>query len=142
MAFAAIIGAPGLRLKGIYFSIGTLAIAEAVRITFGNILPIVTRFPGPQLVNYDLVPRYYLILVILLLTLGTTYYLQRSKIGLGMLAVREDEDAAQAIGINVFFAKITALLISAFFAGLAGSAFSFYHVSYYFQFAISPDPDI
>jgi branched-chain amino acid transport system permease protein len=138
VVFAAIIGAPGLRLRGIYFSIGTLAIGEAVRITVGNLLPVVTRFPGPQLVSYDLTPRYYLILGVLLATLLISYYLQKSRLGLGMLTVREDEDAARAIGVNVFFSKMTALLISAFFAGLAGGAFAFYHVSYYFNLPFHP----
>jgi branched-chain amino acid transport system permease protein len=126
-----ILGFPGLRLKGTYFAIGTLALAEAIRITIGNLFPLVTALPGDELRGYDLTSRYYLSLGVVLLAVGVTYYLLNSKLGLGMLATREDEDAARSIGVNVFVHKLTAFVISATIAGLAGSSFAFFHVSYY-----------
>jgi branched-chain amino acid transport system permease protein len=55
-----------------------------------------------------------------------------------MMAVREEEDAAESLGISALKHKLLALGISAFFAGLAGGAFAFYHVSYYFQYTFTP----
>ncbi|OGT26499.1 MAG: hypothetical protein A2Z17_06210 [Gammaproteobacteria bacterium RBG_16_66_13] len=125
------LGYPGLRLKGIYFAIGTLALAEAIRITVGNVFPLVTRLPGEELRAYDLIARYYVFLAVVLVGVAVTVYLQHSRLGLGMMAAREDEDAARAIGTNVFFHKLTAFVLSAVIAGLAGGSFAFFHVSYY-----------
>jgi branched-chain amino acid transport system permease protein len=133
-ALALLLGVPALRLRGIYFAVGTLAMAEALRLTVGNILSGVSALPGPLLRSYDLVPRYYLALGIFLVTMASTYFLMRSRAGLGILASREDEEAAQAIGIDVFRHKLLAFVLSTFFAGLAGSSFAFYHVSYYYVF--------
>ena len=135
---ALVVGAPALRLRGIYFAIGTLAMAEAVRVTISNVLPIVTRLPGPALAAYDLVPRYHLSLGVLALSIATAFLIRRSRLGLGMLTIREDEEAAQSLGINVFAHKLAAFGISAFLAGLAGSAFAFFHPSYYFELPFNP----
>jgi branched-chain amino acid transport system permease protein len=55
-----------------------------------------------------------------------------------MMAVREDEEAANAVGVNTFRQKIIAFAMSSFFAGLAGGAFAFYQVSYYHDLPFSP----
>jgi branched-chain amino acid transport system permease protein len=136
--FALIIGVPALRLKGIYFSIGTLALAEMLRVTVGNVLPGISALPAPDLINYDLAPRYYLISGLWVIIVGASFLISRSRIGLGIMTVREDEDAARAIGVNVFRHKLSAFVISAFFTGLTGSAFAYYHVSYYPQFTFNP----
>jgi branched-chain amino acid transport system permease protein len=54
------------------------------------------------------------------------------------MAVREDEDAAESLGVSALRHKLLALTFSAFFAGLAGGAFAYYHVSYYPQFPFMP----
>jgi branched-chain amino acid transport system permease protein len=133
------LGYPGLRLKGIYFSIGTLALAEAIRITVGNFFPTVTALPSEGLRAYSLVSRYYLSLGVLLLSVGVTAYLLRSKLGLGMLATREDEDAARSIGVNIFRHKLTAFVISAALAGLTGASFAYFFVSYYPSLTFGPE---
>jgi branched-chain amino acid transport system permease protein len=138
-AAAFVLGYPGLRLRGVYFSIGTLALGEAIRITVGNLFPTVTALPGDALRSYDLVSRYYLALSIVLLAVGVTYYLLHSRLGLGMLATREDEEAARSIGINVFYHKLAAFVISSAIAGLTGGSFAYYHVSYYPSFPFSPE---
>lgn len=139
-AFAAVIlGFPGLRLKGIYFSIGTLALAEAIRITVNNLLPGISALPAAALRDYSLVSRYYLTFAVLLLTMAVSYWLTIAKLGLGMMCVREDEDAARAIGVNVFWHKLSAFTISAALAGLAGSGFAYFHVSYYPSLTFSPE---
>ena len=128
---AFLIGVPTFRLRGAYFSIGTLAIAEVLRITVANTLPLVSFLPVEMLATYDLVPRYYLALAVALATMLVTFLMFRSRFGLGILAVREDEDAAQATGVRALPHKLAALAISSFFAGLAGSTYAFYQVSYY-----------
>lgn len=136
--FAFIIGAPALRLRGIYFAIGTLALAEALQLTVGNILPGNSALPGPKIASYELAPRYYLILGLLIIIVAISYWLTRAKLGLGMMTVREDEEAAQSIGVNAFRHKLIAFVMSAFLAGLTGSTFAYFHVSYYYQFTFTP----
>ena len=63
---------------------------------------------------------------------------RRSPLGLGLMAVREDEDAARATGVNVLAHKLLGLAVSTFFAGLAGAAFAYQQVSYYPAAAFSP----
>lgn len=135
---ALIVGAPALRLKGTYFAIGTLALSEAMRLTIGNVLPKVSRLPGPALRSYDIVPRYYLALVVLVVIVLFVMWLSRSQLGLGMMAVREDEEAARSIGVNTFFHSMLAFVLSALFAGLVGGVFAFFHVGYYPNFTFGP----
>lgn len=136
---ALILGFPGLRLHGIYFAIGTLALAEAIRITIGSVLPRVTALPADLLRSYDLTSRYYLSFAVMLLTVVVTALLDRSKLGLGMKTVREDEGAARAIGVDVFRHKLLAFSISAGLAGLAGGSFAYFHVSYYPSLPFHPE---
>ncbi|HEY4690382.1 MAG TPA: branched-chain amino acid ABC transporter permease [Anaerolineae bacterium] len=136
--FALIIGAPTFRLRGAYFAIGTLGMAEALRITISQTSPLVSTLPIDQIAGYDLAARYYLALALALATVGVAALLLRSRLSLGMLAVREDEEAAQATGVNPLKHKLIAFTISSFFAGLAGGVFAFYHVSYYPEAAFSP----
>lgn len=131
VAFALVIGVPTFRLRGVYFAIGTLAMAEALRITVGNLLPNLSALPGPIIARYDLEPRYYLALALAICTAATVYALPATRVSLGILAVREDEDAAQASGVNPLTHKLLALALSSLFAGLAGGLFAYYHVSYY-----------
>jgi branched-chain amino acid transport system permease protein len=138
VVFALIIGAPAFRLKGVYFAIGTLALAEILNVTVGNMFPEIASLPIKQLVGYQLLPRYYALLGLAVFVIGGSYLLVNSKIGLGMMAVREEEDAAESLGVSALKHKLIALGVSAFFTGLAGGAFAFYHVGYYYQYPFSP----
>ena len=138
VVFSLIIGHPALRLKGIYFAIGTLGLGQILKVTIGNILPTVADLPGDYIATYSLIPRYYLCLVLTIIIVAVVYFISNSKLGLGMIAVREDEDTAKASGVNTFRQKIVALAISSFFAGLTGGAFAFYHVSYYHDLPFNP----
>ncbi len=129
VALALIIGFPAFKLKGVYFAIGTLALAQILNITVGNIWPEMSY--NPAISNYLLAPRYYLFLGLAILTIGSAYFLVNSRWGLGMMAVREGEDAAESLGISSLKHKLLALSVSAFFTGLVGGAFAYYHVSYY-----------
>jgi branched-chain amino acid transport system permease protein len=137
VVLALVIGIPAFRLKGVYFAIGTLALAQILNITVGNMLPDMSYNPG--LSNYQLAPRYYLFLALAVFIIGIAYFLVKSRWGLGMMAVREGEDAAESLGISALKHKLLALSISAFLTGLVGSAFAYYHVSYYLNMPFSPE---
>jgi branched-chain amino acid transport system permease protein len=138
VAFAWVIGIPTFRLRGAYFAIGTLGVAEVLRITVGNVLPTVAALPSELIAGYDVAARYYLALGVAAGCVLAAQLLLRSRLSLGILAVREDEDAAQATGVNALLHKLLALTVSSFFAGLAGGTFAFYHVSYYPELVFSP----
>jgi ABC-type branched-subunit amino acid transport system permease subunit len=91
-----------------------------------------------MIARYELEPRYYLALGLALVTAETVYLLPKTRVSLGILAVREDEEAAEAAGVNALRHKLVALALSSFFAGLAGGVFAYYHVSFYPSFTFSP----
>jgi branched-chain amino acid transport system permease protein len=134
---AAIVGVPMLRFRDIYFAIGTLALGVAVFITAGNLWPGISSLPADALRNYDFTGPYFMALGVLLVSVVVTLWLKHSKLGLGMMTVREDEEAARATGVNAFAHKMTAFVISAALAALAGAAFAYFSVSYFPNFAFS-----
>ncbi|HSB02187.1 MAG TPA: branched-chain amino acid ABC transporter permease [Anaerolineales bacterium] len=138
VAFGMIIGAPTFRLHGAYFAIGTLGVAEVLRITISQNVPLISTMSGKLIATYNLPARYYLALGLAIATTGAAYLLLRSPWSLGILAVREDEGAAQATGVHVLRHKLLALALSSFFAGLAGGVFAFQQISYYPSAPFSP----
>jgi branched-chain amino acid transport system permease protein len=124
--FALIIGFPAFRLKGIYFIISTLVLAEILQILFYTVLPRANVLPSKLLNAYSLTPRYYLSLVIAVLAVVVVDWIRRSRLGLGLMSIREDEDAAEASGVNTLKYKLTAFLISTSIAGLAGGVYAYY----------------
>ena len=138
VAFAMVIGVPTFRLRGVYFSIATLGVAEVLRLTTANAMPLISALPSELVSTYYLGSRYYLALGLAVASTLAAWALLRSRLGLGVLAVREDEEAAQATGVDALRHKLAALAISALFAGLTGATFAFYHVSFYPELAFSP----
>ncbi len=138
VAFGLAIGVPAFRLRGAYFAIGTLVLAEILRITIGNLLPEISTLPTATIAQYRLAHRYYLALVLATVAVVSVALLSRSRAGLGMRAVREDEDAAQASGVGALRLKLFALALSTGFAGLGGGLFAYYHPSYYPQHPFAP----
>jgi branched-chain amino acid transport system permease protein len=132
VALSAFIGLPSLRLRGHYFAIGTLALAVIARITIGNLFPGVSFIPNEYIAGYSLVLRYYLALALSAILILVIYLVFNSRLGLAILATRDDEEAAQAIGVNIFKHKVTAFVLSSFFVGLAGGLFAFFYISYYY----------
>ena len=137
-AFGCLIGVPAFRLRGAYFAIGTLGLAEILRITIGNLLPEISTLRAAELASYNMLSRYYLTLGLAVLCVAVVAWLVPSRVGLGIRAVREDEAAAEASGVSAVRHKLLALAISTALAGLAGGAFAYYHVSYYPQHTFSP----
>ena len=134
---ASAIGIPALRLRGPYFAMGTMALAEALYLTLRNLMPGVAFLPGKLIAAYSLLPRYYLALILVAAISVCTYLVMHSKLGLAIEAIRNDHDAAEASGVNVFKYKVLALTLSAFFMGLTGGAFAYYHASYYIAYPFS-----
>jgi len=137
-AFGVLIGVPAFRLRGAYFAIGTFGLAEILRISVGNLMPEISTIPAAALASYSMLSRYYLTLGLAVLCVTVVAVLVRSRVGLGMQAVREDEAAAEASGVGAFRHKLLALALSTALVGLAGGAFAYYHVSYYPQHVFSP----
>jgi branched-chain amino acid transport system permease protein len=101
-------------------------------ITVQNALPGVNYLSSELMSAYNPVTRFYAALFVVVLTIVGVYALNYSKLGLAMLCVREDEQAASATGINVVKVKIVAMALSSFVSGLAGGLFAYYYVSYYY----------
>lgn len=137
VVLALLIGIPAFKLRGVYFAIGTLALAQILNLTVSNIFPEMSY--NPALADYQLASRYYLFLGLAVVTIGCAYLLVNSRWGLGMMAVREGEDAAESLGISALRHKLLALVVSAFFGGLVGGAFAYYHLSYYLNYPFSPE---
>jgi branched-chain amino acid transport system permease protein len=129
--FALLIGVAAFRLRGAYFAIGTLAFGEILRTTVSNVLPEISTLPAATIATYSLARRYYLALALAAVSVLAVAALAGSRLGLGMRAIREDEEAAEATGVGALRLKLTALALSTGLAGLAGGLFAFYHISYY-----------
>jgi ABC-type branched-subunit amino acid transport system permease subunit len=130
-----LLGLPILRLRGDYLAIVTLGFGEIIRIMLrSDLLTPLTAGPkgvrdiaGPTLFGHPFtsdVEFLYLILLAMLLIIFITNRLQNSRAGRAWVAIREDEIAARATGINTFQSKLLALAIGAAFAGLAGVLFA------------------
>jgi branched-chain amino acid transport system permease protein len=131
--FAAVIGAIAFRLRGPYFTLATIAFAEVLRLTATNLnvtggaigLTMPSLFVGRTFWR-----SFYLAAVVLaVIAFLANYWASRSRFGYYLMAIREDEDTAGAVGINTSLCKLQALLLSAFLTALGGalygSAFQF-----------------
>jgi branched-chain amino acid transport system permease protein len=126
MAFAGLIGMPILRLKGHYFAIATLGVAETMREIVYN-LKITGGGTGLTMpITRSPLPFFYLMLAILVAATLVNWWLSVSRFGYGLIAIREDEDAAMAMGINTALYKTAAFALSGAFAGLVGGVFAYW----------------
>ncbi len=154
--FGILLGAPVLKLRGDYLAIVTLGFGEIVRIFLNNLNAPVNITNGPQgitliepirILGVDLgrtqqffgiaVPSvhlyYYLFLVLTIITIVVCVRLQDSRLGRAWMAIREDEIAAKAMGINVRNVKLLAFSLGATFGGVSGAMFAA------FQGFVSPE---
>lgn len=119
--FGFIIGMPTLRLKGDYLAIATLGFGEIIRLSVLNVdyLGAATGMKGlPAYTNFNW------IFILTIITVVIVYNLINSSHGRAILSVREDEIAAETMGINTTRYKVVAFVIGAFFAGIAGALFA------------------
>ena len=127
-----IIGAPTLRLRSDYLAIVTLGFGEIVRISANNLqftggASGIYGIPKPQIgsfILFKISDIYYLMLIFTLLTLFVVYRLSNSRVGRAWKYIREDEDAAEAMGINRVRYKLLAYSFGALLGGIAGSLFA------------------
>jgi branched-chain amino acid transport system permease protein len=129
-----IVGIPSLRLRGDYLAIVTLGFAEIIRIVLVNIKQIggPTGFSGalPPFEGRATIPPYANFLWIgafAVITIVVVYNIVRSNVGRTLISIREDELAAQAMGVNTTRYKVLAFVISSAFAGIAGVLFGHYN---------------
>ncbi|MBL8379647.1 MAG: ABC transporter ATP-binding protein [Burkholderiales bacterium] len=145
--FGVLLGAPTLKLRGDYLAIVTLGFGEIVRIFLNNLSRPVNITNGPQgiaridpvrigdldfsrtsniagLVFSGPMKYYYLLLIFLVIVIIINLRLQNSRVGRAWEAIREDEIAARAMGINTTAIKLTAFAMGASFGGIAGGMFA------------------
>lgn len=127
--FGFLVGLPALRLKGDYLAIVTLAFGEIVRTVFKN-LPWFGKAMGLSTnavkFNKKDFPLFIIVFITVLVVLFFVQNLVRSKHGRAITAIRDNEIAAKAMGINVTYYKLFVFVIAAFFAGVAGVFYGHY----------------
>ena len=137
--FGFLVGLPILRLKGHYFAIASLGLAEATKALVQN-LGITEGNSGMYLPIPDFAIDtsyrffYFTALAVLLLLLFVTRTLLKAKLGYGLIAIREDEDAAASTGVNTTLFKSLSFGLNGLFSGLAGAIYA------YQQGFIKPEP--
>ena len=134
--FGIILGLPVLRLRGDYLAIVTLGFGEIIQLVlnnwteFSNGASGISNIPRPGLFDFDLSVtaalnyQYYLTIAMVILTIFIINRLQNSRIGRALFALRDDEIACQAMGIDKTTIKLTAFALGATWAGLAGVLFA------------------
>lgn len=136
---AVLVGIPSFRLKGAYYSLATVAFAEGLSMILQTVNRVgsielggaeglrVASIPDAGLLDFQSlskVPYYYIILTFLTVVVFVSWYIDRSKLGYYLTALKEDEDAAKALGINTQRVKLFAAGLSAFFTALGGTFFA------------------
>jgi len=134
VVFALLIGWPCFRLKGHYFAMATIAIAEILQIVVTNwdwlggavglSLPLTERGWWGFVFNKSKVPYYYIILGLLLLTLAVSWMLEHSYLGYYFRAIKDDPDAARSVGIDLTRYKLVAIAASSFLTALGGTFYA------------------
>lgn len=140
VAFAALIGSVCLRLRGPYFALSTIALAEVLRLVVVNwrgftkgaegiVISQVPTLTIPRLFTIEFgskLPYYYLILLLSSIIVFATYKVAHSKIGFFLLAIKNNQDASESLGVDTTKYKLIALSMSAFFTGILGAFYAFF----------------
>ncbi|MCR5082105.1 MAG: branched-chain amino acid ABC transporter permease [Parasporobacterium sp.] len=113
------------RMRGMYFAIATWVVAEALKTWFTSWSYV--NMGGGMSVTVSPYPRtgsiYYMALVLVIAAFIVVYFLLKSKIGLGLTAMRDDADAASSVGVNIFKSKLLCFVICAVITAVAGAMF-------------------
>jgi branched-chain amino acid transport system permease protein len=122
--FGVIIGIPTLRLKGDYLAIATLGFGEILKIIELN-LKITGGTVGLRGIRQE--TNIWVVSVAVVITIFIIYRIMKSRVGRSFIAIREDEVAAEAMGIDTAKYKVLAFAVAAFFAGIAGGLFAHFY---------------
>src|SRR5881397_3640833 len=147
----AVVGIPSLRIKGLYLAIATLAGQLIIEWTINHVTFISggvqasIEVPRPRLGPYVLSSQrdmYYFLLFFVVLAIVGTMNLMRSRVGRAFIAIRDQDIAAEIIGINIFRYKLLAFAISSFYAGVTGVLYTYFlGIANYEQFQIGVSID-
>ena len=129
--FGVLVGIPALRLHGDYLAIITLGFGEIIRVIIQNLKVaggkgLADGQQGQALIGIDRLANLYVVFCITVVTVVLLFMFARSRYGRAVKAIRDDEIAAGASGINITYMKVLVFAISAFFAGIAGGIFAQY----------------
>ena len=129
--FGILVGIPALRLHGDYLAIITLGFGEIIRVIIQNLkvaggMGLDKGAAGQALIGIDRLANLYVVFWITVVTVVLLFMFARSRYGRAVKAIRDDEIAASASGINITYMKVLVFAISAFFAGIAGGIFAQY----------------
>src|ERR1044071_9672508 len=147
----AVVGIPSLRIKGLYLAIATLAGQLIIEWTINHVTFISggvqasIQVPRPRFGPYVLGSQramYYFLLVFVVLAIVGTLNLMRSRVGRAFIAIRDQDIAAEIIGINIFRYKLLAFAVSSFYAGATGVPYTYFlGIANYEQFQIGVSID-
>jgi branched-chain amino acid transport system permease protein len=147
-AFAVPLGIVALRTRRHVFVVLTIAILFVGQLLAYNLSSLTGGSTGMLLpfapwqgALYNL-PFYYVALIVLVVTVLTSAGIKTSKFGLGLLAIRDDEDRALGLGVNTWLFKLIAFVVPAFFIGIAGAAYFYFQGQIIPMFAFNPLDDL
>ena len=131
--FALLISYPVFRMRGIYFAIGTLILPEVLKVWFSYWRPVGNVYQGmgagysvTGVAGVTLGDTYWLGLAIAAASIFLVHWILRTRLGLGLTAIRDNENTAASAGANVFRLKLSSFIIAAFIMGIAGAVYYIY----------------
>jgi branched-chain amino acid transport system permease protein len=137
-----LIGLPTFRLRGPYFAIATIGVSESVRVLMTNV-SLTGGASGYRILEtgpFRQLDHFYISLALAVVALAASVEVRRSRFGLALIAIREDEDAASDLGVNPFRTKLLAHALAAALTGAAGGVYAqyaaFIHPQGVFAFSI------
>jgi len=138
-----VVGLPTFRLRGPYFAIATIGVSEAVRVVMTNV-SVTGGASGYRIIErgaFHQFQRFYAALALAAMAVCISIFVRRSKFGLALISIREDEDAASDLGVNPYHYKLLAHALAAALTGAAGGVYAWYaafiHPQGVFAFSIS-----
>jgi branched-chain amino acid transport system permease protein len=131
--FALLISYPVFRMKGIYFAIGTLVLPEVLKVWFSFWRPVGNVYQGmgagysvTGVEGITLGDTYWLGLAVAAASIFLVHMILRARLGLGLTAIRDNENTAASAGVNIFRLKLYSFVIAAFIMGIAGAVYYIY----------------
>ena len=150
-AVGAVVGVPSLRIKGLYLAIATLAGQLIIEWTINHVTWISggvqasIEVPRPSLFGIQISSQrgmYFFLLAFVVLAIVGVMNLMRTRVGRAFVAIRDQDIAAEIIGINIFRYKLLAFAISSFYAGVTGVLYTYYlGIANYEQYQITTSID-